>query len=111
MALIKCNECGSDVSEAAFKCPNCGYQLKTPKRGIMGKIFKFIFILFNIFMAIWVITSCAGVSEMASNAQSDAEVAGTAIGATFAMGLISTIWVIGDIILGILVLFTRPKSN
>ena len=29
MALIKCPECGHDVSNTAFTCPNCGYTLKT----------------------------------------------------------------------------------
>lgn len=24
MALIKCRECGKDVSERVFQCPNCG---------------------------------------------------------------------------------------
>lgn len=28
MALIKCKECGGDVSTEAASCPHCGYQLK-----------------------------------------------------------------------------------
>ena len=28
MALIKCPECGKDVSDQAPACPNCGYILK-----------------------------------------------------------------------------------
>lgn len=28
MALIKCPECGKDVSTSAQTCPHCGYQLK-----------------------------------------------------------------------------------
>ena len=28
MALIKCPECGKDVSDSAPTCPHCGYQLK-----------------------------------------------------------------------------------
>ena len=28
MALIKCPECGKDVSTAAESCPHCGYPLK-----------------------------------------------------------------------------------
>jgi hypothetical protein len=27
MALIKCSECGKDVSDKAFSCPNCGNPL------------------------------------------------------------------------------------
>lgn len=29
MALIKCPECGHDVSDQAITCPNCGYPLKS----------------------------------------------------------------------------------
>ena len=28
MALIKCRECGHDVSDKAVKCPNCGYPVE-----------------------------------------------------------------------------------
>ena len=64
MALIKCPECGHDVSDTAETCPNCGYRLKEKtdysfdystynrinKRlkekfigGIIGSIFLFIY--------------------------------------------------------------------
>ena len=41
---------------------------------------------------------------------SEAEKAGGAVGAGLGAVLILSIWVIGDIILGLFVLFTRPKS-
>lgn len=28
MALIKCPECGKEISDAAESCPNCGYPIK-----------------------------------------------------------------------------------
>lgn len=28
MALIKCPECGKEVSDAAVSCPNCGFSIK-----------------------------------------------------------------------------------
>lgn len=28
MALIKCPECGKEISEYADSCPNCGYSIK-----------------------------------------------------------------------------------
>lgn len=30
MALLKCPECGHDVSSQAFSCPNCGYPINSP---------------------------------------------------------------------------------
>lgn len=110
MALINCPECGAQVSEKAHKCPSCGHTIRTPKRGLIGFILKWIFIIFNLLMIWWLISYFATVGELASNTDTDAEKAGTAIGATLGTGLIASIWVVGDIILGILVLFTRPKT-
>lgn len=31
MSLVKCPECGHEVSDEAKVCPNCGYKLKKPK--------------------------------------------------------------------------------
>lgn len=31
MSMIKCPECGKEVSDVADKCPNCGFQLKKKK--------------------------------------------------------------------------------
>lgn len=28
MALIKCRECGKDISDKAKSCPNCGFEKK-----------------------------------------------------------------------------------
>ena len=28
MALIKCPECGKEISDRAKKCPNCGFPIK-----------------------------------------------------------------------------------
>lgn len=30
MALIKCSECGKEVSDKAISCPNCGYPIQSP---------------------------------------------------------------------------------
>ncbi len=32
MALIKCPECGKEVSETVDLCINCGYQIKPKKK-------------------------------------------------------------------------------
>lgn len=56
------------------------------------------------------VAGLSGSGELVNNAASDAERAGAAIGAGLGVMAIGGIWVIGDIILGILVLFTRPKG-
>ena len=110
MALINCPECSTDVSESALKCPKCGVQLRKPKRGVIGKLIKWSFILFNILMAWWLVAGMNAASDVMSNASSSAEQAGAAIGTGLGATMIAGTWVFGDIILGLLVLFTRPKN-
>lgn len=109
MALVACPECSAQVSDAAFKCPGCGFQLKKPKRGFFGKLFKWSFILFNVLMAWWMIAGM-GAAAQHTGGGSSAEQAGAAIGMGIGFSLILGLWVFGDIILGLFVLFTRPKT-
>jgi ssDNA-binding Zn-finger/Zn-ribbon topoisomerase 1 len=110
MALIQCPECQSEVSERALECPKCGVQLRRLKRGVFGKICKWAFIGFNLLMALWLFSYWGSVGELTDSATSDAEMAGAAVGATLGTGLLFGFWVMGDIILGLFVLFTRPKA-
>lgn len=34
MALVKCKECGKEISNKAIKCPNCGYNNNKSKKGL-----------------------------------------------------------------------------
>jgi len=110
MPLINCPECQAEVSDSAFKCPKCGVQLRKPKRGFFGTLFKWGFIGFNILMVVWLFSYWGSVGDIASTAGSEAEKAGIAVGATLGTGMLFGIWVFGDIILGLFVLFTRPKE-
>jgi len=109
MAMINCPECNEEVSETALKCPKCGFQINKPKRGIFGKIIKWSFILFNILMLIWIIGGVGSATD-GMDAMSGAEQAGAAIGTGLGAMMLIGIWIAGDIILGLFVLFTRPKS-
>lgn len=110
MALVKCKECQAEISSEAFDCPKCGAKLKKPSRTLLGKIVKYTFILFNVFMAWWLIAGVGGASEQVSEASSEAAKAGAAIGTGLGAFMVMTIWVFGDIILGLFMLFTRPKK-
>ncbi|PZD62289.1 hypothetical protein ARC310_11605 [Pantoea ananatis] len=110
MAIVSCPECHKEVSDSALRCPSCDKQIRKPRRSFFGKVIKWAFILFNIFMIYCLIAGLGGSGEVVNNATSDAERAGAAIGAGLGVMAIGGIWVIGDIILGMLVLFTRPKA-
>ncbi|QTP60942.1 hypothetical protein HNO53_20820 [Billgrantia antri] len=110
MALVACPECNHQVSDSAFKCSQCGHQLRKAKRGVFGKLFKWSFILFNVLMAVWLFSSFGIMGEAMQTSQNEYEQAGAAIGSALGIGMIVTTWALGDIILGLLVLFTRPKE-
>lgn len=80
------------------------------QRGIVGKIFKWSFIGFNLLMVFVMLKACSATSDVMTNAHSDAEQAGTAIGATMASGMLLTVWVAGVVILGAMTMFTRGKK-
>ncbi|GAA3745419.1 hypothetical protein GGR91_001072 [Sphingorhabdus rigui] len=79
-------------------------------RTIFGKFVKWTFIAFNILMIFWVIAGFNVASETMQDTVNDAEKAGAAIGSTIGMGMIVILWALGDIILGMFVLFTRRKK-
>ena len=85
-------------------------QREVSDRTVFGKLVKWLFIGFNILMLIWMVTSCAAVGQVSSEAVNDAERAGAAIGAGLGMTFLLVIWGFGDIILGMFVLFTRRKK-
>lgn len=49
MALVKCKECGEDVSTKAKACPKCG--AKAPKKTSLFTWFVLIFILFTVYIS------------------------------------------------------------
>lgn len=85
-------------------------QKEVSDRSLMGKIFKWTFILFNVFMLIWFVSGMSAAGSLVGDAVNDAERAGATIGTTLAAGMMLTIWAVGDVILGLFVLFTRRKK-
>lgn len=80
------------------------------KRGVFGWIVAILFWAFNAFMLFAVIMGISSTTDQMDSAITDAERAGTAIGATLGLGMILSVWFFGTIILGIMMLFTRGKK-
>lgn len=78
------------------------------QRGVFGTLIKWIFIAYNVLMLIWLIGGIASVSSIQAN--SDAERAGAAIGATIGVSMILTLWFFGAVILGLFTLLTRGNK-
>src|ERR1700709_2796353 len=78
------------------------------QRGMFGTLTKWAFIAFNVLMLVWVVGGFNAVSNIAVH--SDAERVGRAIGSAFGIASLLMLWMIGDVILGILVLVTRGNK-
>lgn len=78
MALIKCPECNSDISDQAEKCPKCGYELKTPKepdkkeKKFKGKVdYKYIILgLLIVVVGFYMLNNRQSSSDTGSGTQS-----------------------------------------
>lgn len=110
MTNAPCPSCTAVVSPKAFDCPSCGHPLRKPRRGFFGKLFKWSLIGFNGLMLLWLVSYTGDIVEISDGATSDAERAGAALGGTVGADLILTVWVMGDIILGLATLLTRPSK-
>lgn len=106
--LTKCPECSAEISESAMQCPHCGKPLKKPERGIMGKIFLWLFYLFNLYMFGALVKAITAVAN-GSQAISEADKLGAFIGAGLGFSALLSLWVNGAIITGLLALVTRPQ--
>jgi len=74
--------------------------MEKESRGILGTIFKWMFILFNIMMAIMVYLSMGHTEESNKAVQ---------IGADMGISMIAMMWGAGFIVLGAFTYFTRAK--
>lgn len=83
-------------------------QREIRKRGFFGHVFKWLFILFNIGMLVWLIAYWNALGNMATP-DSDAGKAGAAIGSVMGTGMLVFFWVAGAVILGLFTLLTRGK--
>lgn len=108
MALINCPECQKEVSDKATKCTNCGIRLRKPKRSFFGKLVKCAFIIFNLVMA-FLLFYIWDSNGLFFRDLSDAPVLAQ-IMVRSQINDVITKWVTGAIILGLMVLFTRPKE-
>ncbi len=111
MALVACPECNNEIAENAYDCPKCGASIRKPTRSFFGKIVKWSFVAFNVIMLAMLVTGLDGAADKSGTLTSDAEQAGAAIGTAIGATLVIGIWVAGDIILGLIMLFTRPSKS
>lgn len=70
MALIKCPECGKEISDKALSCPSCAYPIKPVVIEATGKKWKGLQLIFSIVFAVgfvWLITKACAIDESTSS--------------------------------------------
>ena len=85
-------------------------QREIRKRGFFGHVFKWLFILFNIVMLAWFVGGLMQAGGVVAGASSEAERAGATLGTAVGIGMVLTLWVMGDCILALFVVFTRGRK-
>lgn len=85
-------------------------QVERRQRGFLGRVFQIIFWLFNILMLLWLVTSLAGMGEVANNASTDAERTGAGLGIIIGLGMIFSTWLIGGLVFGLMMYASRGKK-
>ncbi|MHC8943157.1 hypothetical protein ACYX78_00675 [Advenella incenata] len=103
-----CPKCTTELEDAATKCVSCGFQLEEPQRTLAGKVIKWLFIVFNLAMICWVMVSM-GVLDRGS--QSSALPRGTEDAEGLGLTMIIMIWLICNLIFGLVVWDTRAKNK
>lgn len=109
MTTHPCPDCRQPVSRRAFDCPHCGRRLRRPGRGPFGLLFGLLFLIWNVAMLALLVNTIITTGDMIGATADEYERAGSVLGGGMAAGVILLIWAIGDLILGIPVLLTRPR--
>ncbi|MGZ8152350.1 MAG: zinc ribbon domain-containing protein [Methylovulum sp.] len=69
MALIKCKECGTDVSSKAKTCPKCGVQVAVKKNGCLSFIGMVFFGLISLLVILGIFGDSSSTVNTSSNPQ------------------------------------------
>ena len=99
MALINCKECNAEVSDTAFVCPKCGFQLRKPERSLSGNIIRIAFWIFIVY-GIYTLLELIYILYYALKTSEPTREQSRSIGEDLII----------LIVLGILVYITRPKK-
>ncbi|MGX9936924.1 hypothetical protein ACVFVO_16160 [Advenella kashmirensis] len=106
--MKSCPKCTTELEDAATKCVSCGFQLEKAQRTLTGKVVKWLFIAFNLTMICWVMVSMGALDR---GSQSSALPRGTEDAEGLGLSMIIMLWLICNLIFGLVVWDTRAKNK
>ena len=83
---------------------------KNTRRSFIKKCIPWAFIGFNLFMLIWMIVEVGGATKHLAEAASTAEKVGISIRTRLGTSIMISIWVAGDVILGLFLFLSKAKK-
>ena len=83
---------------------------KNTPRSFIKKCILWAFIGFNLFMVLWMIVEVGGATKQIAEAASTAEKVGISIGTRLGTSIMISIWVAGDVILGLFLFLSKAKK-
>jgi hypothetical protein len=101
----------TDWDDASSPALPAGTHLMTEhyQRRFFGKLIAFVFWGWQAIMVLWAVSYLSRVSQLYGTG-SDAEKTSTAIGGTLGLSMILWVWVIGAVIFGLMMFFTRGQK-
>ncbi len=106
-----CPKCSTELEHEVTSCVACGYRMDFPERSAIGKALKWIFVLFNIAMIIWVLVAMGAFDPVDIDTQKQALPHGTERSTGMGVSMIVMIWLICNAVLGVLVWDTRARKR
>ena len=82
-----------------------------PNRSLVGSVFKWWFIIFNILMIVWIFSIGSETGDAIDESESELDEDVNAAAGGIAMTLICGVWFVGAIIFGMLAMVTKPSGT
>ena len=82
-----------------------------PNRSLVGSVFKWWFIIFNILMIVWIFSIGSETDEAIDESESELDEDINAAAGGIAMTLVCGVWFVGAIIFGMLAMVTKPSGT
>jgi len=82
-----------------------------PNRSLVGTVFKWWFIIFNILMIFWILSIGNEAGDAIDESESEFEEDVNAAAGGIAMTMVCGVWFIGAIIFGMLAMVTKPSGT